>query len=287
MNIRGKAYILVGLVLMQSVLTMSVVNVTYMNKLYAIGLSYKYSYPLIIIVNLLGLSSILCIYYILKVIQTEKEALMKLNHSKEVIDALQGQKHDFNNHLNLLSAMMQVGKYDKALEYIFTLSQQVDSAFSVSKIKHIEIGATLCRKCAIAESKGITVEMEIETALDNLKMSPMDLCKIIFNLLDNAIYELEACDAKEKILTIDIQEYEDTYCIAIGNSFPVLSPSEYDRIFEPGYSTKQGDDHGYGLHIIKKILAKNKGEITVESYEGVGTIFTVFLPQQKKPYEAL
>lgn len=281
MEIREKAYILISLILVQSVLSMSVVNQVYMNKLYDIGVSYKYSYPIIVIINILGLCAIICIYYIIKVLKAEKESVMKLNHSQEIIDSLHGQKHDFNNHLNLLSAMMQIGKYDKALEYIFNLAQRVDETFSISKIAHIEVGAVLCRKCAIAENKGINVELDIKTSLEDLKMNSLDLCTIVFNLVDNAIYELEYCNEEEKNLTIDIGEYDDTYFIAIGNSFPILSPSLYEKIFEAKYSTKEGSDHGYGLNIVKQIIEKNKGKITVESYEEVGTIFTVFFPKRE------
>lgn len=282
MGIKQKAYILISLILLQSVLSISVVNQIYMDRLYDIGLSYKYSYPIVAIINILGLCAIICIYYIIKVLRAEKESIIKLNHSKEVIDSLQGQKHDFNNHLNMLAAMMQIGNYDKALEYIFNLAQKVDGIFSISKIAHIEVGAILCRKCAIAENKGIVVEIDIKTSLENLKMSSMELSTIIFNLLDNAIYELEHCNEEEKILSVDIGEYEDMYCIAIGNSFPILSQDLYDKIFEVKYSTKEGDGHGYGLNIVKRLVEKNKGRITVESYEDVGTIFTVFLPIKRE-----
>ena len=171
-----------------------------------------------------------------------------------------------------------MSKHDKALTYIFDVSQRVEQVFSVSKLQFVDVGATLARKCAIAENKGITVELDIQTSLSKLKMSSMELCTILFNLLDNAIYELEHCKEEEKILTIDISEYNQKYCIAIGNSFPILSSDLYDKVFESRYSTKEGSGRGYGLSIVKQIVEKNKGKITVESYEGVGTIFQVFLP---------
>lgn len=280
MKLYTKAYTLIIIILIQSVAVVLLTNQRFINMLSNVIITYQYSYPLAFILNLLAVSAFFSIYYILKFLHTERESIIKLNHSREVIDALQGQKHDFNNHLSLIAGMLQVGQPEKALEYIFHISQKVDEVFSVSKIKNIEIAATLCRKCAIAESKGITVELDVDTSLENLKIDSMELCKVLFNLLDNAIYELEHCDEEEKILTIDIGEHEQMYCIAIGNSYPVLSPDLYDKIFEPRYTTKEGEDHGYGLSIVKQIVEKNKGRITVESYESIGTIFTVFLPQK-------
>ena len=91
---------------------------------------------------------------------------------------------------------------------------------------------------------------------------------------------MEQSRENEKILTIDITEQNNQYIFAIGNSYPILSQQMHDKIFEQGYSTKEGIGHGYGLSIVKKIIQHNKGKITVESYDGVGTIFTVFLPKK-------
>ncbi|MBB6218431.1 sensor histidine kinase regulating citrate/malate metabolism [Anaerosolibacter carboniphilus] len=279
MKLYTKAYFLIIVILVQSLTVILLTNQLFINMIKGLLAFDKYSYPVAIILNLLAISAFFSIYFVLRFLHIERESIIKLNHSQEVIDALHGQKHDFNNHLNLIAGMLQVGKPERALEYIFDVSQKVDEVFSISKIKNIEIAATLSRKCAIAESKGITVEMDITTSLENLRMDPIELCKVLFNLLDNAIYELEHSDHEQKILSIDISDHDHRYCIAIGNSYPILPSELYDRVFQPRYTTKNGEGHGYGLSIVKQIVDKNKGSIAVESYEGIGTIFTVFLPQ--------
>jgi sensor histidine kinase regulating citrate/malate metabolism len=241
--------------------------------------NFQYSYYMGIVINVLGVSAIICIFYILKFLKIEKDNIIKLNNSKEVIDALQGQKHDFINHLNLIAGMLQVEQSKKALDYIFKISQKVESVFSISKIKNIEIAAILGRKCTIAENKGMKVELDISTSLEDLYIDSLELCTVLFNLIDNAIVELENCKEEEKVLTIDIAEHEESYVILIGNSYPILPENLHEKIFEKGYSTKEGEGHGYGLNIVKQIIYKNKGDITVESYENVGTIFTIFLPK--------
>lgn len=282
MKLSTRAYILISLILLQSFVLIFLTNHTILTLMGDIIVHFQYPYYMGAILNLLGISAIICIFHILKLLKKEKESIIKLNNSKEVIDALQGQRHDFNNHLNVIAGMLQLGKKEKTLEYIFKVSRKVDEVFSISKIENIEIAATLGRKCTIAESKGITVELDIDTSLRDLGIDSIDLCKVLFNIIDNAIYELEHCKEEERVLTIDIREHEDLYIMEIGNSFPILSENMYDKIFEKGYSTKQGKDHGYGLNIVKQIIQNNKGQITVESYKGVGTIFTIFLPIKKK-----
>jgi len=282
MKIQTKAYILVVLILLQSMIVMFLTNGFILDLMGKIIVNFQYPYFIGIMLNIFGLAAIFCVFYILNFLKKEQQSIEKLNHSKEVIEVLRGQKHDFNNHLNVIAGMIQLNKTERALDYIYNICGKTNEIFSISKIDNIEVSATLYRKCAIAESKGINVEIDISSSLENLAIDSIEISKILFNLLDNAIYELENSMEEEKILTIDIWEQEDKYIIAIGNSIPILPPELYDEIFKRGYSTKGGDGHGYGLSIVKGVVEKNGGKITVESYEGIGTIFTVLLPKAKK-----
>lgn len=287
MKLNNKAYILIIVTLVQNFVVLLLSNKAFINFMNENMQIYRYPYFIALFINILGFIGIISLYYIMKFLKEEKEMYNKLNHSKEIIDALQGQKHDFNNHLNVLGGMLQLGKNKKALNYIFNVSEKVEEVFSISKIKNVEIAATLYRKCAIAESKGIEVELYIESDLQALKMGPIDVCKILFNLIDNAVYELEKSEEDKKILAIEISEIKDYYCINISNSFPILSPELYDKVFQNGFSTKgSGSGHGYGLNIVKNVVEKNSGKVYVESFENLGTIFTVHLPKDKKAEKA-
>ena len=54
-----------------------------------------------------------------------------------------------------------------------------------------------------------------------------------------------------------------------------------ERIFQAFFTTKPvGSGTGLGLTISKSIIERHHGELTVESKEGIGTIFRVTLPIQ-------
>lgn len=282
MVINKKTYsLIIILILLQSIATALITNQSVLSVMsYDKRVLYNYPNTLGLLINGLGLSVVIWVFYIVKLVEREQEANRKLNHSTEVIEALRGQKHDFHNHLNVITGLIQLGKGNKAVDYIQKVSGETTKMFSISNVGNTEVAAILYRKCAIAESKGIVVDLDVGCSLENIPINSVDMCTIIFNLMDNAIYELEQSREDDRILTVDITEQEKEYIFVIGNSYPVISKDLHDKIFKQGYSTKQGAGHGYGLSIVKKIVSRNKGEVTVESYEGVGTIFTVFLPKR-------
>ena len=58
-----------------------------------------------------------------------------------------------------------------------------------------------------------------------------------------------------------------------------ISRENLDRIFDAFFTTKPaGKGTGLGLHITHKIVQDSGGEIEVQSQEGVGSTFTIYLP---------
>lgn len=65
----------------------------------------------------------------------------------------------------------------------------------------------------------------------------------------------------------------------IVNNKSGISENIIDKIFEPFFSTKNGESLGLGLSFIKKIIEENfSGKIFVISQINYGTTFTVTIP---------
>jgi two-component system phosphate regulon sensor histidine kinase PhoR len=73
--------------------------------------------------------------------------------------------------------------------------------------------------------------------------------------------------------------------IAVEDKGIGIEASDLRQIFEPFYRTKEVVDaqisgNGLGLNLVKKIVEAHNGKISVESTPGVGSTFTIDLPQQ-------
>ncbi len=110
-----------------------------------------------------------------------------------------------------------------------------------------------------------------------------DLCRIISELVDNALYALQpASQGAVEVKASAIGGRHPAVQIEVADDGPGIEDSIRARIFEMNVSTKESSHHGLGLFIVRKLVIEHGGSITVESTEGVGTRFVVILPGGKE-----
>ena len=107
--------------------------------------------------------------------------------------------------------------------------------------------------------------------------------RAVVNQLQQALMNLvlNAVDAMEpgQILTLSTGKAAGRAWISCADTGRGISRENLDRIFDAFFTTKPaGKGTGLGLHITHKIVQDSGGEIQVQSQEGEGSIFTIFLP---------
>jgi signal transduction histidine kinase len=104
-----------------------------------------------------------------------------------------------------------------------------------------------------------------------------ELKQVILNLVRNAMQSISG-SGTVSIATRYLSSSESVE-VSITDDGSGIEPHRIQRIFDPFYTTKQGDvGSGLGLSVVYGIVKKYKGEISVSSTVGEGTRIAFQLP---------
>jgi two-component system NtrC family sensor kinase len=130
-----------------------------------------------------------------------------------------------------------------------------------------------------AEYRNINVSFDVAGDLPTIEGDRSQLQQVFLNILNNA---LAAVDSGGTI-DITLKSGEDhTVVVTVTDDGQGIPEADIKKIFEPFFTTKKGGGTGLGLSITYGIVRKLGGEIAVKSKLGVGTSFTVILPEKRK-----
>ena len=211
-------------------------------------------------------------------------SLENLKLYENMLDQYRISNHENKNQLLLIRNMV---KDNKTKNYIDELidNKEKDDSNVYNKLKRIPsstIRAVIYSKVLLMNNKNISYSIDIDrklTSKDFAYMSSnllLDICNILNIFIDNAIDEVSKSTKKQ--ILVEFVENEDNIEIAISNTCE--SVVKLDEIYGMGYSTK-GDEHGYGLPIVKNILDNRINELSNET-EYVNNIFSQYLYIKKK-----
>lgn len=121
--------------------------------------------------------------------------------------------------------------------------------------------------------QGLEVQQEYEN-VPAIWCYPDELNQVWNNLVHNAIQAM----GNHGTLTLRLRQHSEHLHVEVEDTGSGIPPEVLPRIFEPFFTTKPiGEGSGLGLDIVKKIIDKHQGKISVESKPGQ-TCFTVELP---------
>ncbi|WP_076541174.1 ATP-binding protein [Shewanella sp. UCD-KL21] len=90
-------------------------------------------------------------------------------------------------------------------------------------------------------------------------------------------------------IIVSLSEDDQHLLLTVSNDGPAIPEEDHERLFEPFYRSKsqhQGNKgHGLGLAIIKRIMLRHKGDVTLTSDDD-NTSFTLMWPKSKRELAA-
>jgi signal transduction histidine kinase len=126
-----------------------------------------------------------------------------------------------------------------------------------------------------AVGRNVMVVEELAPSLPPVQLDPNQLRQALLNIIKNS-YDAMPDGGK---LTITTAAGDGRVEIRISDTGRGIAEENLELIFTPFFSTKHGGT-GLGLPITAHIVQEHRGLVSLESWESLGTVFTIRLPVQ-------
>jgi sensor histidine kinase regulating citrate/malate metabolism len=207
-----------------------------------------------------------------------KETLKRVENLN---NTLRAQRHDFLNHLQVVYGLLEMDEFDDTKDYIEKVFNDIQKVSRFLKTSKPAINALLQAKILKCEKNNIEVKLNVTSPLTNFEIQEWKICRVLGNLMDNAIYALNETEIDKKMY-IEISEDVNFYYFIISDNGKMISDNIKDKIFKPGFSTKGKKGEGMGLYIVKDIVESINGSISFESVENNTSFKVSFLKDLKE-----
>ena len=221
--------------------------------------------------------------------------------------------HHFNNQLYAVMGNLEIAMDDLPLgvnsnESLVSAMQAARKAADVSGLMLTYLGQTSGRKEPVdlseacrttltllhaAAPKGMLLKSDFPSSGPIIHADSGQMRQILTNLITNAwesisdnrgtigmtVKTVSHADIPAlKCLPIDWQPKEIVYaCLEVSDNGCGISNKDIENIFDPFFTTKF-TGRGLGLPVVMGIIKAHGGGVTVESEQGHGSVFRIFLP---------
>ena len=195
---------------------------------------------------------------------------------------MRAQRHDFMNHLQVVYSLIEMGEPGEAIAYMDKIYGDMQRVSNMLRTACPAVNALLQAKVTEAAERGAQLKLSIGAKWDDELMPAWEICRVLANLIDNAMDAACAAEHPEgEKPTVELVLGEDlrSWFFSVRNNGPAIPEKTRAKIFEPGFTTK-ATGQGMGLYIVSQTVAELGGKITVESSDG-DTVFSGFVPRKR------
>jgi signal transduction histidine kinase len=155
---------------------------------------------------------------------------------------------------------------------LLEFARQAEPLTEPADVNHL-LGQALALIRSHVEKDGVLVEEEYAPDLGRIPLDAGRMKQVFLNLITNAAHAMPEGGR----LMVSTARVGDEVAVRIADTGVGIPPQDLVRIFEPFFTTKPSGT-GLGLSVTLGIVQQHGGRIEVESEEGQGSMFTVWLP---------
>jgi len=208
----------------------------------------------------------------------------QLSRVQQYADSLRSQAHEYTNKLHTIAGLIQIGASDQALALIGQENQAHRALIKLlmSTVSDAILAGCLLGKYNRAKEMGLDFSIDPNSHMNDIpKHLPSDqLASMVGNIIDNAFETCLAQGAHGKQISLTMTDFGTDILFEVEDQGAGVDPSQRELIFSKGYSSKSGDEHGLGLHLVQKLATRFGGYVVMEPVTLGGSRFTISLPKQ-------
>ena len=127
-------------------------------------------------------------------------------------------------------------------------------------------------------------ETEFDTSIGKINIISQDFGRALLNLFNNSFYEVnekakQQINGYEPTIAISTKKVKGLIELTVKDNGNGIPQKILDKIFQPFFTTKPtGQGTGLGLSLAYDIIKAHGGDIKVETKEGEGSEFRIYLP---------
>ena len=165
--------------------------------------------------------------------------------------------HEFTNHLDALSLLLQQGDTEGAKAYLNNISKTVQISTTILNSHNPLLDALLSKKYEEASKQGVMVYFDLSD-LRQIPLGKTELVTVVSNLMNNAIEAAAKSDRPE--VHFRMRKADGELLLSVRNRVAEDIPLEDDQLPR---STKHEPGHGMGLYNVREAIRRCGGEYAI------------------------
>ena len=213
--------------------------------------------------------------------RTESEALKRqLDDAIGLTETLRAQSHEFANRLHTLVGLVELGRYDEAIQFVTDVSAaRADLTERLqASIPDAKLVALILAKVSLADERDVQLRVMDDSYVGAPIGDVSEVLTVVGNLIDNAI-DAAAQGSRPRWVELTIVAADHDLLVRVRDSGPGVPHEMREAIFMDGVTTKSsttGARRGLGLALVRQVVESRSGMISV-GHDG-GAVFTAVLP---------